>query len=197
MSKKKMIVIGRDNKTTNIVSKKLKLKYKSGNPIIDGLNHYYNILGLPYWISIDYQTGTLIEWNVISGYLNKNILVDLIINVETTPITNDDVVVFDDDVLKEDWVSPWEPKIDKNHPPEGYRLVTEEEKTTMEKSDEYLFWFGPEHRWAQGLKIRISNWESTRIYAIPETTKLKPKVKELSVKEISELLGYEVKIVKD
>ena len=77
-----------------------------------------------------------------------------------------------------------------------------EDGPAIERADGYKFWYlndkrhredGPAIEWASGAKEWYLN--GTEYTEAEWQAKLNP-VKELSVKEISDLLGYEVKVVK-
>jgi hypothetical protein len=146
---------------------------------------------------VDEQTGRLIEWNVISSKYHKNIFTD----TKCINITEDDTVVFAQDILAdENWRSPWIKPVDKDNPPEGYRLVRKDEMKTTVKPNDYMWWYSTNSIWihsSEAISYPRENWNAGSLYAIPVNIKLKSKVKELSVKEVSDLLGYEVKIVKE
>jgi hypothetical protein len=90
-----------------------------------------------------------------------------------------------------DMREPWE------IPPEGYRLVTDEEREKFGKPSDVTRcqYRGIRETWDGCLSGDIF-WYSDYAYAVPEDYEFKPVVEEMTVEQICKELGREVKIVK-
>jgi hypothetical protein len=84
---------------------------------------------------------------------------------------------------------------DKDHPPVGYRLVTDEDRKCGKEQACKILKF-----WSQALKQWETcsdggGWYSQDVYAVPEDFVFEPKTVKMTVAQIQEKLGHKIEVV--
>lgn len=120
-------------------------------------NNCANTKGAPIYIKVDSNGQYAGNWQ--DYYTNSNFC-----RYFKEAMYGDTELVFGTSILNGDYVCPWIPVEDEQHPPKGYQLLTQKEQETTFKCDEAIYWNSTHNRW-DGV-IMGSYWNPRYTYAI-------------------------------